>query len=123
MLKYFALLAPASKYKHLKGKVLRDKHIENIKGFDQSLPAECDGIQVNARRIAIPLSGPGGRVAIFNLENTGKIGSSVVPALVSGYKVMDLAWDPFDDSRIAIGKDYILFLQSNETITRCKGKS
>ncbi|KAK2716339.1 hypothetical protein QYM36_010792 [Artemia franciscana] len=94
--------APASKYKHLKGKVLRDKHIENIKGFDQSLPAECDGIQVNARRIAIPLSGPGGRVAIFNLENTGKIGSGVVPALVSGYKVMDLAWDPFDDSRIAI---------------------
>lgn len=96
-------LALSSKHKNLKGEVLREKHIKNIKGFDESLPAECDGIQVNARRIAIPLLGPGGREDIFNLENTGKIGSGVVSALVSGYKAMDLAWDPFDNSRIAIG--------------------
>lgn len=53
----------------------------------------------------MPLSGPGGRIAIFELNKTGKLPDGVIPALVHGSNVMDFAWDPFDNHRLAVACD------------------
>lgn len=96
-------------------------HIENIRNISQQLPKECDGfhgmifimfeirgsslwILANPIRAAVPLSGPGGKIAIFELDKTGKLPDGVIPTLVNGTSVMDFAWDPFDYSRLAVGK-------------------
>jgi len=56
-------------------------------------------------RVAVPLNTPGGKVAIFELSRPGRQPDGVMPALVHGSKVMDFMWDPFDDSRLAVGCD------------------
>lgn len=55
--------------------------------------------------MAVPLSGPGGKIAIFELSKTGKLPDGVIPALVHGSNVMDFAWDPFDTNRLAVACD------------------
>lgn len=51
------------------------------------------------------MSGPGGKIAIFELSKTGKLPDGVIPALVHGNNVMDFAWDPFDNHRLAVACD------------------
>lgn len=51
------------------------------------------------------MSGPGGKIAIFELCKTGKLPDGVIPALVHGNNVMDFAWDPFDNRRLAVACD------------------
>lgn len=53
----------------------------------------------------MPLSGPGGKIAIFELSKTGKLPDGVIPALVHGNNVMDFTWDPFDNRRLAVACD------------------
>lgn len=53
----------------------------------------------------MPISGPGGKIAIFELSKTGKIPDGVVPTLVQGSNVMDFAWDPFDNDLLAVACD------------------
>lgn len=59
----------------------------------------------NPKRVAVPLSGPGGKIAIFELSKTGKLPDGVIPALVHGNNIMDFAWDPFDNERLAVACD------------------
>jgi len=53
----------------------------------------------------VPLSGPGGKIAVFELSKTGKLPDGVIPTLVHGTNVMDFAWDPFDCKRLAVGEE------------------
>lgn len=59
----------------------------------------------NPDRVAVPLSGPGGKIAIFELSKRGKLADGVIPALVSGNSIMDFCWDPFDNGRLAVACD------------------
>ncbi|CAG9860814.1 unnamed protein product [Phyllotreta striolata] len=95
-----------SKFRHLKGTPLHKSfHIENIRNLSRQIPGECDGFQANPERVAVPLSGPGGKIAIFELSKTGRLPDGVIPALVHGNSIMDFTWDPFDTRRLAVACD------------------
>uniref|UniRef100_A0A1Y1M7H8 Coronin n=1 Tax=Photinus pyralis TaxID=7054 RepID=A0A1Y1M7H8_PHOPY len=95
-----------SKFRLLKGTPAhKSQHIENIRNVSRQIPGECDGFQANPERVAVPLSGPGGKIAIFELSKRGKLPDGVIPALVHGSNVMDFYWDPFDNSRLAVACD------------------
>ena len=57
------------------------------------------------KRIAVPLAPPGGKVAIFEVANAGRIPDGVIPSLINGSSVMDFTWDPFNDCRLMCGLD------------------
>ncbi|KAJ8952578.1 hypothetical protein NQ314_007504 [Rhamnusium bicolor] len=95
-----------SKFRHLKGTPAHKSfHIENVRNLSRQISGECDGFHANPERVAVPLSGPGGKIAIFDLSKTGKLPDGVIPALVHGSNIMDFAWDPFDNSRLAVACD------------------
>ncbi|KAK4887740.1 hypothetical protein RN001_004011 [Aquatica leii] len=95
-----------SKFRLLKGTPAhKSLHIENIRNISRQIPGECDGFQANPERVAVPLSGPGGKIAIFELNKRGKLPDGVIAALVHGSNVMDFCWDPFDNYRLAVGCD------------------
>ncbi|XP_018326736.1 coronin-7 isoform X2 [Agrilus planipennis] len=92
-----------SKFRHLKGTALhKSQHIENVRNLSRQIPGESDGFHANPTRVAVPLSGPGGKIAIFELKRTGRLPDGVIPALVHGQNVTDFCWDPFDDQRLAV---------------------
>lgn len=95
-----------SKYRHLKGTVgHKSTHIENIRNLSRQLPAECNGFTANNERVAVPLSGPGGKIAIFELNRPGRLPDGVIPSLVNGTNIMDFQWDPFNKQRLAVACD------------------
>ncbi|XP_071452407.1 coronin-7 isoform X3 [Hetaerina americana] len=95
-----------SKFRHLKGTPLhKSTHIENVRNISRQISGECDGFHANPDRVAVPLSGPGGKIAVFELSKTGKLPDGVIPTLVHGTNVMDFCWDPFDYSRLAVACD------------------
>ncbi|XP_034248908.1 coronin-7 isoform X3 [Thrips palmi] len=95
-----------SKFRHLKGNPgHKSTHIENIRNISRQISGECDGFHANRERVAVPLSGPGGRIAVLELSRAGKLPDGVIPALVHGANVMDFVWDPFNCSRLAVACD------------------
>ncbi|XP_021932218.1 coronin-7 isoform X5 [Zootermopsis nevadensis] len=95
-----------SKFRHLKGTPLhKSMHIENIRNVSRQISGECDGFHANHERVAVPLSGPGGKIAVFELSKTGKLPDGVIPTLVHGTNIMDFAWDPFNCKRLAVACD------------------
>ena len=66
-------------------------------------------IAANPDRVAVPLSGPGGKIAVLELNKTGRLPDGVMPALVHGTTIMDFQWNPFDNEQLAVGKanDYL----------------
>ncbi|KAK9686045.1 WD domain, G-beta repeat [Popillia japonica] len=95
-----------SKFRHLKGTPAhKSQHIENIRNLSRQISGECDGFSANPKRVAVPLSGPGGKIAIFEVAKTGRLADGVIPALVHGSNIMDFSWDPFDDSHLAVACD------------------
>ncbi|XP_033210325.1 coronin-7 isoform X2 [Belonocnema kinseyi] len=95
-----------SKFRHLKGTTgHKSTHIENIRNISRQISGECDGFHANADRVAVPLSGPGGKIAVLELQKTGRLADGVMPALVHGATVMDFQWDPFNNQRLAVACD------------------
>ncbi|CAG2058884.1 unnamed protein product [Timema podura] len=95
-----------SKFRHLKGTPLhKSTHIENIRNVSRQISGECDGFHANPERVAVPLSGPGGKIAVFELSKTGKLPDGVIPTLVHGTIIMDFVWDPFNFNRLAVACD------------------
>ncbi|XP_059617910.1 coronin-7 isoform X2 [Phlebotomus argentipes] len=95
-----------SKYRHLKGTPgHKSTSIENVRNISRQLPGECDGFHGNAQRVAVPLAGPGGKIAIYELEKCGRLPDGVIPSLVNGSNIMDFQWDPFNPSRLAVACD------------------
>ncbi|KAL1434831.1 hypothetical protein MTO96_001722 [Rhipicephalus appendiculatus] len=95
-----------SKYRHLNGSVgNRDTQITNLPPMCKTLPGESEGFRANTERLALPLAISGGHLAILELSKRGRLQSGVVPSLICGTSIMDFAWDPFNDRRIAIACD------------------
>lgn len=95
-----------SKFRHLKGTPgHKSTQIENIRNISRQVPGECDGFQANFERVAVPLAGAGGKIAIFELSKTGKLPDGVIPSLVNGSNIMDFQWDPFNSRRLAVACD------------------
>ena len=94
-----------SKFKHLKGDVILKGRFENLKNLSKTVPAECDYVKANADRVAVPLTGPGGKLAVFETRKPGRIPDGVQPVLINGTTVMDFAFDPFDNARIVAACD------------------
>ncbi|XP_029711718.1 coronin-7 isoform X3 [Aedes albopictus] len=95
-----------SKFRHLKGTPgHKSTHIENIRNLSRQIPGECDGFQANPERVAVPISGAGGKIAIFELSKPGRLPDGVIPSLVNGNNIMDFQWDPFDNQRLAVACD------------------
>lgn len=95
-----------SKFRHLKGTPAHKSfHIENVRNLSRQISGECDGFHANSARVAVPLSGPGGKIAIFELSKTGRLPDGVIPTLVQGSNIMDFQWDPFDKQRLAVACD------------------
>jgi len=95
-----------TKFRHMKGTPLnKSMHFENLKNLSKSVPADCDFIQVNSERVVVPLAGPGGKLAVFEISKSGRIPDGVTPAVINTATVMDFAWDPFDNSRLAVVTD------------------
>ena len=83
----------------------KSMHFENLKNLSKSVPADCDFIHVNPERLVVPLSGPGGKLAVFEMSKSGRIPDGVTPAVINTATVMDFAWDPFNNSRLAVVTD------------------
>lgn len=95
-----------TKFRHMKGTPLhKSKHFENLKNLSKALPAECDFIQANEDRLAVPLAGPGGKLAILETAKAGRISDGVLPAVINTGAIMDFAWDPFNNTRLAVATD------------------
>ncbi|XP_055910299.1 coronin-7 isoform X4 [Eupeodes corollae] len=95
-----------SKFRHLKGTPgHKSTHIENLRNLSRQIPGECNGFHANHERVAVPLSGPGGKIAIFELSRPGRLPDGVIPSLVNGSNIMDFQWDPFDSRRLAVACD------------------
>ncbi|XP_034944036.1 coronin-7 isoform X2 [Chelonus insularis] len=95
-----------SKFRHLKGTPgHKSTHIENIRNISRQISGECDGFHANSDRVAVPLSGPGGKIAVLELKKTGRLPDGVMPALVHGATIMDFQWDPFNNQRLAVACD------------------
>eukprot|EP00096_Caligus_rogercresseyi_P010970 TRINITY_DN416_c0_g2_i2.p1 TRINITY_DN416_c0_g2~~TRINITY_DN416_c0_g2_i2.p1 ORF type:complete len:809 (-),score=243.81 TRINITY_DN416_c0_g2_i2:551-2977(-) len=95
-----------SKFKHLKGEPLhKSKHFENLKNLSKTVPAECNMVHANRERIVLPISGPGGKLAVFEISKPGRITNGVQPVLINKANVMDFSWDPFDDHRLIVACD------------------
>jgi len=95
-----------TKFRHMKGTPMnKSLHFENLKNLSKSVSADCDFIQVNPERLVVPLSGPGGKLAVFEMSKSGRIPDGVTPAVINTATVMDFAWDPFNNSRLAVVTD------------------
>lgn len=95
-----------SKFRHLKGTPAhKSTHIENIRNVSRQIPGECNGFTANHRRVAVPIAGPGGKIAVYELGRPGRLPDGVIPSLVNGANIMDFQWDPFDADRLAVAGD------------------
>uniref|UniRef100_A0A182VT39 Coronin n=1 Tax=Anopheles minimus TaxID=112268 RepID=A0A182VT39_9DIPT len=95
-----------SKFRHLKGTPgHKSTHIENIRNLSRQIPGECDGFQANAERVAVPIAGAGGKIAVLELNDPGRLPDGVIPTLVNIQNIMDFQWDPFDPHRLAVACD------------------
>jgi coronin-7 len=95
-----------SKFRHLKGTPgHKSTHIENLRNISRQIPPECDVFHANFERVAVPMSGAGGKIAIFELSKPGRLPDGVIPCLVNGSNIMDFQWDPFDPSTLAVACD------------------
>ncbi|XP_052868996.1 coronin-7 [Anopheles cruzii] len=95
-----------SKFRHLKGTPgQRSTNIDNIRNLSRQIPGECDGFHANAQRVAVPIAGAGGKIAVLELDKPGRLPDGVIPTLVNKQNIMDFQWDPFDPTRLAVACD------------------
>ncbi|XP_050099195.1 coronin-7 isoform X3 [Anopheles aquasalis] len=95
-----------SKFRHLKGTPgQRGTNIENIRNLSRQIPGECDGFHANAERVAVPIAGAGGKIAVLELNKPGRLPDGVMATLVNKQNIMDFQWDPFDAKRLAVACD------------------
>ncbi|CAL4071093.1 unnamed protein product, partial [Meganyctiphanes norvegica] len=93
----------ACKFRHLKGTPgHRSTQIENVRDMNRTTPGECDVMAASAEFVALPLSGPGGKLAVYQHKKGGRLPDGVIPSLVNGATIMDFAFDPFDNHSIAV---------------------
>eukprot|EP01121_Diplochlamys_sp_Union-15-3_P016864 TRINITY_DN581_c0_g1_i1.p1 TRINITY_DN581_c0_g1~~TRINITY_DN581_c0_g1_i1.p1 ORF type:complete len:921 (-),score=175.71 TRINITY_DN581_c0_g1_i1:31-2793(-) len=92
-----------SSYRHIFGKPFnRTECYENLKVL--SNPLLYHSIRANKKFFAVPVAGPGGRLAIIPLKSKGRLPTNF-PVIESGAGIHDFDFNPFDDGVIAIGSE------------------
>jgi coronin-7 len=77
-----------------------------LNGLDFNKSGTTELIQANAKFIAIPLSGPGGRIGIISTSSsTGGRLPTRLPCILTGSDVTYFQFDPFDAHVLAIASD------------------
>ncbi|XP_075999218.1 coronin-7 [Genypterus blacodes] len=100
-----SLMGPTSKFRHIQGAVKhRDTHFTNLRSLNLTTPGECDGFCANRHLVAVPLSIPGGQIAVLELSKPCKL-ADTLPTIQNSVNVADLCWDPFDTHRLAVAGD------------------
>lgn len=74
----------------------------------------------NPERVAVPLNGPGGRIAILELKKGGRLPDGPLAAFFNTCKVLDFSWDPFNTRRLAVGNVAFLFLSLSQILKASK---
>ncbi|GAA5808709.1 hypothetical protein MFLAVUS_002104 [Mucor flavus] len=97
--------ANATVYKYITGKFYHpNTKFEDLQGLSINKSGNCDLIQVNTKFIAVPISGPGGRVAIINADKPGRLPVSL-PCVMCGSEVTNFKFDPFNESILVTVSD------------------
>ena len=91
----------SSKYRHVAGKLWqRNQFFENIKADNSS--SESESIKVNEKWIAVPWSGAGGTIGIFDINKPVRV--SDTPGLIEcGSNQLDMDFNPFNNDILATG--------------------
>ncbi|XP_072171377.1 coronin-7-like [Diadema setosum] len=99
-------MGQTSKFRHLQGTLgQRNQHIINIRNVSINVFGECDGFHANKKWAVVPLSGSGGLLTVIDINSPGKRPETGVPTIQNGSTMMDFAWDPFNDNRLAVASD------------------
>uniref|UniRef100_H2ZK42 Coronin n=1 Tax=Ciona savignyi TaxID=51511 RepID=H2ZK42_CIOSA len=93
-----------SKFRHWIATTLHPAtHVTNIPKLKMSLPGSCDGFHANHERAAVPLTTPGGHIAILELSKVGRLPTTSPPSVQNTSAITDMRWDPFNPLRLAVG--------------------
>jgi coronin-7 len=85
--------AKHSPYRHVL--VTTKQAYDDVKTGNPALSNETDGFEVNKEIAAFPVSGSGGRIGLWKLNQTGRLPNKI-PCIVNGSDVLDFKLDPFD---------------------------
>ncbi|KAG1055944.1 hypothetical protein G6F43_002125 [Rhizopus delemar] len=89
-----------SAYKYISGKVYHpNTHFDDLRSLSINKSGDCDLIQTSSKFIAVPISGPGGRVGIINAQKPGRLPTHI-PCVLCGSEVTNFKFDPFDHNRL-----------------------
>jgi len=99
------IVAKTSKFRHWTAKVDHlSTHLTNINNLQTTSLGSNNGLSINLKRAAFPLSTAGGHLAVVELSRTGR-----QPVQLSTVEnkavVVDFSWNPFNDQQLAVGLD------------------
>ncbi|ORX61110.1 DUF1900-domain-containing protein [Piromyces finnis] len=94
--------AQASSYRFMSGKV--KLQYDNLNGYWDNLTNEIDGIEANNKFIAIPINGPGGRIAILKTRESGRI-PATMNCVVCGSNMTYYKFNPFSQNMLITGNE------------------
>ncbi|KAI8329747.1 hypothetical protein BC941DRAFT_442318 [Chlamydoabsidia padenii] len=94
-------------YKYITNKTYHPStHYEDLKGLNFNKSGTTELIQANAKYIATPLDGPGGRIGIISTcSSTGARLPPRLPCIVTGADVTYFQFDPFNPHVLATVSD------------------
>jgi len=92
----------ASSYRFMSGKV--KVQYDNLTGYWDNLTNEIDGIEVNNKFIAIPINGPGGRIAVLKTRESGRI-PSTLNCILCGSTMTYYKFNPFNSNMLITGNE------------------
>jgi len=94
--------AQASSYRFMNGKV--KVQYDNLNGYWDNLTNEIDGIEANNKFIAIPINGPGGRIAILKTRDSGRI-PTTMNCILCGSTMTYYKFNPFNQNILITGNE------------------
>ena len=73
--------------------------------MSKTIPGECDAFKVNSKFGVVPIGPSCNQLAVLELSKGRRLSGGVIPHLVCGHTIVDFAFDPFDEHKIAVGCD------------------
>ncbi|KAJ3042735.1 Coronin-7 [Rhizophlyctis rosea] len=92
----------SSSYRFVTGKA--QSKFDDLRGLSINMPSECNGLESTEEYLAIPMAGPGGRVAVWPTSQTGRLPVRL-PCFLCGTDLIDFKWNPFEKTVLATGSD------------------
>jgi len=94
--------AQASSYRFMNGKV--KIQYDNLTGYWDNLTNEIEGIEVNNKFMAIPINGPGGRIAVLKTRESGRI-PTTMNCIICGSTMTFYKFNPFNQNMLLTGNE------------------